>query len=141
MEENRKKFYDVALSFAGKDATPRDEVPDEVACASTLNAIHKQAFGSPIGGGASTYRLYHVLLDSPDFTKIDQPEWGAIIISPSGYGSGRLAHGHAGILDDKDNIMSNDSKSGLFIKNYTLDTWAARYKVLGGYPVAYFRRI
>lgn len=141
MEENRKKFYQTTVACLGTDVTPHDEVPDEVACAITINRIHRKAFGFEIGGGASTYLLYRTLLNSKFFTKIDGPEWGAIIISPSGYGNGRLAHGHAGIVGEMDDIMSNDSDDGIFKKNYSIDTWVARYQKVGGYPVEYFRRI
>ena len=143
MEENRQKFYDVALSFLGKDVTPRDEIPDEVACAITINTIHTKAFGYPIGGGASTYLLYRALLNSPFFVKIDLPEQGAVVISPTGYRSKKtkIENGHVGCVGENGIIMSNDSKSGLFLENYTLVSWRKRFVVEGSYPMYFFRRI
>ena len=141
MTENQKKFYETALSYLGKDATPSDIVSDKFACAITINALHKIAFGFAIGGGASTYLLYRALLNSEYFEKIDRPEVGCVIISPSGYGCVRLPNGHAGIVCENEDIMSNNSRDGLLKKNYTLTSWRSRYVDIGSYPVFYFRRI
>lgn len=141
MTENQKKFYDTALSYLGRDVTPDDAVSDRFACAITINALHKKAFGFSIGGGASTYLLYRALLNSEYFEKIDQPEVGCVVISPSGYGNGRLSNGHAGIVCEDEYIMSNNSSNGLLNKNYTIESWRTRYVEIGGYPVCYFRRI
>ena len=45
MSESRKKFYDAAVSFLGRDASPRDQADDELGCAESLNQIYKAAFG------------------------------------------------------------------------------------------------
>lgn len=135
------RFYIIAVSCLGSDASPNDIAPDEYGCAETINAIHKKVFGFEIGGGLSTYLLYNVLLTSKYFIKIDSPKAGDIVISPTGYGNGKLSNGHVGIVGKENVIMSNDSATGLFLENYTLDKWRARYVALGGYPMAYFRRI
>ena len=141
MENNRTKFYKVALNYLGTDVTPSDVIPDELDCANTVNTLHLRAFGYPIGGGASTYLLYQSLKNSPYFTKVDVAEEGDIVISPSGYGNGRLRNGHVGIKDMGEGIMSNDSATGKFQKNYTMDDWRKRYVEIGGYPMDYFRRV
>lgn len=138
---NREKLYVSALVCLGKDATPNDLVPDELACAETVNAIHKYAFWFEIGGGASTYQMYKALLSHKDFIKVDQPMAGDIVISPTGYGNGKLSNGHVGIVGANDTIMSNSSKTGTFESNYTLVSWKKRYVTLGGYPMHYFRRV
>lgn len=137
----RGRLYLGALMSLGKDASPNDIVPDEYGCAESVNAIHHKVFGFDIGGDVSTNKMYKVLKTSPLFLKVDQPLEGDIIISPTGYGNGRLPNGHVGIVSKDRIVMSNDSATGTFIENYTLDTWAARYVDQGGYPVCYFRRI
>lgn len=143
MNENGKILYETALSCLNTDVTPKDLVPDNVACAETLNAIYARAFGKSIGGGASTYNLYNSLLKHLDFTRVDLPLPGDIIISPTGYskdGGKTLPNGHTGIVGENTKIMSNDSASGLFKANYTIQTWTDRYVSKGRYPMVFFRR-
>jgi len=138
---NAEKLYETALSFIGTDASPNDEAPDELGCAETVNAIHKKCFGDYIGGDVSTYRLFQSIKERKDFTLVDMPEAGDIIISPTGYGNGVVKNGHAGFVMKDGKIASNDSGSGLFKENYTLATWNKRYAQLGGYPVYFYRKM
>lgn len=137
----RGRLYLGAISCLGMDASPNDIAPDELGCAESVNAIHKKVFGFEIGGEISTNRMYQVLRKSMLFLQIDSPLAGDIIISPTGYGNGRLSNGHVGIFGENGIIMSNDSISGSFQENYTLDTWKQRYAMVGGYPIYIFRRI
>ena len=43
--------------------------------------------------------------------------------------------GHTGVILANNVIASNDSATGKFIKNYTLDTWAERYVNKGGFKM------
>jgi len=147
---NRLILYAEALKCIGTDASPNDVAPDEVGCAETVSDILIYAFGTKVGISftLSTNTLYKELLASKAFIQVDQPLEGDIIISPTGYGNGNLSNGHTGIVGQIDNtnrdnsiIMSNDSATGKFLENYTLGKWKARYKALGGYPVAFFRKI
>lgn len=140
-QSNREKLYQTAFGCIGTDASPNDVAPDELGCAETVNAIHKKTFGHEIGGSVSTYLLYQALRSSTEFIKVDAPLRGDIVISPTGYGSGGLSNGHVGIVADSGMIMSNDSRTGLFSLNYTLDSWRNRYVKLGGYPMDFYRRI
>lgn len=135
------RLYLGALTCLNTEASPNDLAPDELGCAETINAIHRKVFGFEIGGGLSTNRMYKVLDRSPLFLRIDQPSEGDLVISPTGYGNGRLPNGHVGIVSKDGMIMSNDSKTGLFVENYSLNTWKDRYVGQGGYPVCFFRRI
>lgn len=135
------KLYMIALTCLGVDASPNDIAPDEYGCAETVNAIHTRAFGAPIGGDVSTYRLYSAIRVHSRFIGSDTPRRGDIVLSPSGYGNGKLSNGHVGIVGDNGVIMSNDSKTGLFTENFTLDSWRKRYVDLGGYPMLFFRRV
>lgn len=138
---NRDIFYRTAVSCLGTDASPNDVAPDEYGCAETVNDVHGKAFGFPIGGSVSTHMLYQALQSSTFFTRVDIPAYGDIIISPTGYGSGGLSNGHVGIMYDNYRIMSNSSSSGTFEINYNMDSWRKRYVDIGGYPMAFFRRI
>ncbi len=137
----RSMLYLTAISCLGKDASPNDIAPDEYGCAETVNAIHKIAFGAEIGGDVSTYRLYAALLSHKRFIGVDVPDKGDIVISPTGYGNGKMTNGHVGIVSEGGRIMSNSSDSGLFLENYTLESWKLKYVVGGGYPMKFFRRV
>lgn len=140
-KNNRLILFATAVQCLGTDASPNDIAPDEYGCAETVNEIHEKAFGFPIGGDISTYRLYKALKDSPYFTRTEKALEGDLIISPTGYGKNDIMPGHVGIVGELSKVMSNSSKNGLFSENYTLESWSKRWKDKGGYPVWYFRRI
>lgn len=139
----REMLYNYAFTFLGKDASPDDVASDEYGCAETICNIIDGCFGDfPIEGGTiiSTTVLYKKLKAHPKFEMVENYQQGDIIISPTGFGNGRLKNGHVGIVASVGAIMSNDSFSGLFMLNYTIDTWVARYRNIGGFPLYFFRR-
>jgi len=138
---NRVKLYLSALSFLGKDASPLDEAPDDVGCADSVSKVILNAFPNVIKGSISTAELYKQLSSSKEFSKVSQFKFGDIIISPTGMGTGGLAHGHVGIVGEDETIMSNASSTGLWTSNYTVTSWVARYRKLGGFPIIFFRKI
>lgn len=137
---NRDLFWQTAVSCLGTDASPNDVAPDEYGCADTVNCIHEKAFGYQIGGSVSTHKLFQALENSDDWSRVDTPSYGDIIISPTGYGNAKIPNGHVGIIDKDGKIMSNSSATGNFERNYTMEAWRNRYQVQGGYPVIFFRR-
>lgn len=132
-------LFETAESFIGKDASPLDKAADAYGCAETVNEIHQTAFGKPIGGDVSTTRMYSALINSTRFYPVGSPMPGDIVISPTGYGNGKMKNGHVGIVGTRNRIMSNSSASGTWEYNYTIDSWTERYGVTGGFPVALFR--
>jgi hypothetical protein len=141
---NREKLYETALTFIGKDASPKDAAPDEYGCMETVDSIHKACFGeyiNPAKLSLSTTETYKYLLSSQGFVEPSEPMFGDIIISPTGYGNGGLSNGHVGILGKSNIIMSNNSDSGKWEENFTTTTWRSRYVGKGGFPVKYFRKI
>ena len=132
----RLVLFDIARACIGKDMAP---IENEYGCAEAVNAVFKKAFGVPIGGELSTWRMIKFLEDIKRFQRVALPLPGDIIISPTGYGDGRIPNGHVGIVGEDNLIMSNDSASGLWIENYNLYSWKARYQDRGGYPIYYFR--
>jgi len=134
-----EKLYFTALSCLGIDVAPRE---NEFGCAEAVNNIVYKAFKDYAGGDLSTYRMYHSIRNNKKFIRVTKPLRGDIILSPTGYGGQNgIKNGHTGIMGISDKIMSNDSVTGLFFENYTLRTWADRYKRKGGYPVYFYRRI
>lgn len=136
-----EKLYDTMLASVGVDASPADLAPDELGCAETVSTIIKKVLPSfrVITG---TWTLWDMFRKSSEFMLVDTPEPGDIIISPTGMsskGSRAPFVGHAGFIGKRRKIYSNDSYSGLFEQNYTIDHWTARYQVDGGYPIYYFR--
>lgn len=138
---NAEILYETAFKNLNKDVTPLDKEPDELACAASVNAIHRLAFGSDIGGGASTTLLYEALINSQGFFKVTTPEPGDIVISPTGYGKNQaMPNGHTGIVGKANVIMSNSSSNGKFSENFTMASWRQRYVDQGGYPMIFFRK-
>ena len=138
---NADKFVAAAKAALGQNLSQGTGVPYYVACALSVNVVHHNAFGFPIGGGASTEELYKALISSPYFKKTDTPTPGCVVISPTGFGTKpEYPHGHVGIIG-KYGICSNDSSTGIFSENYTVDSWNHQFSTIEGYPVFYFERI
>lgn len=119
-----------------------DEIPNDVSCAISVNNVYQNAFGNPIGGGASTYLLYQALRKNLRFVRIslEKADAGDLIIAPSGYGTNPdMPHGHVGIISAKGKIMSNNSDGGLWDEHFTIDSFLKRYKREGGYPIYIYR--
>ena len=152
-EENRIKLYEAAYNALDSDPSPKDEAPDELACANSVNKIYEKAFGGPFysGNQVSTYFLRKALRESPLFRRTNLPAPGDIIISPTGFGTKKnpdnspvIPNGHTGIIMFAGDIASNDSRPqyrGQWRVNYTLDIWRDRWERRGGYPVEIYRRL
>jgi hypothetical protein len=138
---NAQKIADAARAALGKDMTPDDRIPDEVACVTQLVNILPREFGiSPnlVGTG----QLYAALLRSPRFRPVSAPAPGTIVVSVT---RGNR-HGHCGIYVGYDQIASNNSFGGvrgLWTVNYTRRKWIDYFykkEGLAGYlfaPVEY----
>jgi hypothetical protein len=135
-------LYETAVKFLGQDVTPEDKTLDVVACAESVNAVFKKAFGVEIGGGSSTYLMWQALKDKTRFEPVALKDItkGLIIISPTGTNKypEKMAHGHVAICG-KHQIMGNNSNTGRWEANYTLETWTERYAYKGGYPIYLYK--
>lgn len=140
ISSNSEILYFTAVGCLGTDASPADIAPDEYGCAETVSDIIEKAFPSSVPFTISTYQLYHSLLRSSQYVRTDVPRRGDIVISPTGYGNGKLSNGHVGIIGMTGQIMSNNSFTGKFDANYTIQSWRERYVSIGAYPMAYFRK-
>lgn len=143
------KIYNEAKACLGKHITLNPTVPDDVNCAESVSFILKNSgvTGFPAGGIAGTASLYTWLANSPKFKRIEAPEQGAIIVSPTGSGL-HLVEGHTGIcgafglqFPNEYGILSNDSDTGLFSEKWNLLTWWEYYGRKGGLVIALFRAL
>lgn len=136
----RKLIYSIAKDHLGVDSSPADLVDDIVGCAESVTNILKKAVGTPIMVG--TWTLEQYLLASPNWYEVIEPQAGDVLISATGTSSrGKKApyRGHTGIIGEKGMIMSNDSYKGVWLANYTLETWRMRYVDNAGYKMRFFR--
>lgn len=139
---NAEKLYQKAKASLDVDASPKDIAPDDVACMESVDTIFFRTFGYFINNTPDKITLstkigYEAMKFSPLFTQVFRYKRGLIIISPTGYGNGNMAHGHVGITGDY-GILSNDSSSGLFKEKWTYQAWLDYYAKLGGFPVFLF---
>lgn len=142
MPTNAQLLVASAKKLIGQNLSLGTGVPYYVACAISVNKVHQDAFGFPIGGGASTTELYQALLSSKYFKQVQVATPGCIIISPTGMGKNpSFPHGHVGIVGNF-GICSNDSSTGLWSENYAdIEAWKAQFENIEGYPVYLFERI
>lgn len=142
-------IYNNAKSYLGKHITLNKNVPAEVGCAESLSYVLKNSGigGIPGGGIEGTAALYDFLTQSVQFERIQSPEKGCIIVSPTGHGNGTV-RGHTGILGgfgvqypNDWGILSNDSQTGLFLELWRLSYWQKFYGDMGGLPIAFFKAV
>lgn len=127
----------LAKSKVGEDASPNDMAPDGLGCAESVSTLISHLINFPII--LSTKVLYETLKSDSRFERTLKLDAGNIIISPTGYGNGNLAHGHVGIIGENEIIYSNDSATGNWLANYTITSWVNRYRKIGGFPIFVFK--
>lgn len=136
----KKTLVEYCIEALGTDVTPDDLVPDIVACAITVSTLMNKV-DSTFPKVSGTWTLYDILVHRKDYEKVNDMTPGTIVISPTGMGnSKKLPNGHVGICTRDNKIASNNSDTGLFTENYTLDTWTKRYVTMGEYPLFLFRK-
>lgn len=129
--------YLLSKRLIGKNM--RTRTSKALGCADAINNVFKKATGREIGGDVSTHRMYNKLWNHRYFKEVSDPKPGDIIISPTGFGNGRVLHGHVGIVSDNDRIMSNNSHTGLWDEHWDIKSWERFYKQDGGFPMKYYR--
>lgn len=138
---NSPKIYQTAKSLFGEHLTLNPSVPSETGCAEALSAVLLKCSvkGIPRLGFAGTYDMLHWLENSPSFVEIFEYEPGAIIISATGSGNGKIP-GHCGVCAQQ-GILSNNSDNGLWQEKWTMDKWREYYAIFGGMEARFFRNI
>jgi len=145
IEYKRHRLYDTAYLAIGRDASPKDYAPDDLGCAESLSNVIQLAFNElHFPTLLSTKDVYNYLTKSPSFSEIDEPVYGAIILSVTGTGSGAIQHGHVGVVgqnfapDGTFWVMSNDSRTGTWEVNFSVGLWKKYYEQRGGMKTHYF---
>jgi len=141
MDKYRELLYQTAYDSIGRDVSPQDKAPDELACVESLCKIIQRAFPElrfPTLVG--TRELYAYLETSPSWKATQTPQFGNIILSITGTGNGKVKNGHTGIIG-KNWIMSNDSRSGTWEANYLPDSWNRYFAIKGGMFTHYYKRV
>lgn len=133
------KLYNASKAAMGKDITPADNIPDNVACVAQLQEVHRRAFGHYIGNGAALYSttaLIIALREDDTFLEIEMPEVGSIVVSPST----NITHGHCGLVMQQ-GICSNDSTTGLWQENYSIAHWESHFSTVLKLGTYYFKKV
>lgn len=133
-------LYTASYACIGKEMSPKDLAPDEYACVESLEGVYHLCKGTFIGGSKqllSTLELITMLRVHPDFKEVGTPTPGCVIVSATGTGNGKI-RGHCGVVG-KTNIMNNNSRTGLWEANYTVEQWKDRFERYGGMKTRFFR--
>lgn len=126
-----------AFESLGIDISPEDLIPDEVSCALNVSTLLKRIFPD-FKLHTSTEELCRALNKDKRFEVTLELKAGSVIVSPTPRGNGSII-GHAGVILNEGQIASNDSRTGLWTLNYTIDSWARRYRGIGGFPLIVFK--
>lgn len=116
---------------------------NEVGCAQTVNNILKMTLGYVAGGGPSTAKMLQEISQNKNFqevTKFDAKP-GDVLLSATGTGNGKIAHGHVGFLGEGGAIYSNNSYKDMLDDHLTAKQWREYFVLKGGFPVKYYRAI
>jgi hypothetical protein len=125
-----------ALTLGKKDITPKDEVPDEVACVQNFCEVMNMVIRFPRLD--NTKRLLDELKADPRFEATLDFNEATIIVNATGTGNGRLK-GHCGYIGTSQDIISGNSYNGIWEYNYTIQKWNDRFRVKGGMQTYLFR--
>jgi hypothetical protein len=134
-QTNRVKLYDTARRHIGIDVTPLDKINDDVACAETVTTLLRIVLpDTPIIPGTASLHAYFNK-NWNRYELVSSPKTGDIVLSPT---IGKNV-GHVGIVGLNNTIMSNDSRTGLFVENYTVSSWIERFVTRKGLKVYWYR--
>jgi hypothetical protein len=141
--ETGQQLYAKSKSLLGKELTPKDEVPDTVACVANFQAVYFKTTGSYAGQGAALYNtraLKNWLTTDKRFERVENPLPGDICVYATGEGNGNLSNGHVFIVGKRD-WMSNNSFTGLWSADYTREEAKSYYEKRGGFKPWFFRPV
>lgn len=139
----REHLYDTAYASRGKDMSPLDRAPDNLACMESMDGVYFAAFGEHLltpANRLSTNLGYKSMLADPRLALIPNADAlpGDMVISPTGYSTKGTKNGHCGCWG-KSSVMSNDSSTGKWTANYSHAAWYNVFENVLGFPVYFFR--
>jgi hypothetical protein len=128
-----------ANKFIGQDASPEDNVPDEVGCVESIVNVIREVYPD-FPTIYHTMLLYYELVKNPHFKSTLEIKKGNIIVSPTGSGNGTI-RGHCGVIAEDNRIISANSKTGHWENNYSLQNWINNFRGKGGLRIYIFEPI
>lgn len=136
-----KELLALAISKKGTDVSPYDRAADAYGCAetaSTLLNLLDPTFTIVTG----TYTLDEALLRSANFVQVQLPLPGDLVIYPTGKGGTKeIPNGHVGVVGERGEVWSNNSKNGLLDNHLTVSLMRKIFRDLGHYQEHYFRKV
>lgn len=137
-------LYLKAKSFLGIDLTPKDEVPDFVACVAQFQALHFKTFGRYVGTGAALVNTRHLRNALQNDAEYEQIEWedakpGDVCVYASDE-SPVVKHGHVFVVG-KNYWMSNNSYSGAWEAHKTRQQVQDYYMTYARFVPYVFRKL
>lgn len=147
LETMTNDWLTIVREEEGTDFTNDRQVPDEVSCAFALSTLLNR-YDNRIPVKVGTRELGAFMEAHPElFRKVPQPidkmKEGWIWICRSGTNAHpeRVEHGHCGVYDDEINSFSNDSDTGLWIKNWTRQRIRDYFGTYGGFNIEIYELI
>lgn len=134
-----QRLADAATAAIGKDVTPDDKIPDEVACVASLVSVIPKDFGLD-ANLTYTPALLSALKANPKFKAVLDPQVGTVVVTPT-VGTNT---GHCGIYVEPNAIASNNSfgpKKGLWTVNYNRLSWRQYFVTKKGLKTFLFHPI
>jgi hypothetical protein len=131
-----EELYQISKALLGQDVSWRNLAPKELACAESVSSLIQHIYPD-FPTEVSTIKLNRLLENDARFEYTTEWEPGTIIISPTD----GVSIGHTGIFGQGDAIMSNTSLTGVWEKNYTLDSWIRRYRSKLGLKIKFFKAV
>lgn len=138
IQTRNTQVYNEAVKWLGADASPSDLADDVVGCAESVTTILARLNAMPVILGTSSLLSY--ASTSGKFRRVASPVAGNIVIYATGTGNGSIL-GHTGIVGKNNIVMTNDSYTGKWSANYTVDSMFKRYNGIGGMHPHYFEVI
>lgn len=140
---NSLKLYNSAKKLMGTIVCADNDADGHGAygCMETMNGVFKDAFGVPIGGGASLALAFPFLEDETRFQRIllADATYGDIIACITGQAIGDAAqHGHIGVIG-KYGILSNNSEDAKLEEVWTVPKWIGVYVEALKFPLHIYR--
>jgi hypothetical protein len=130
VKTSAQKIYEYSVAMLGKEMSPADLADDEVGCAeSYCNAARAAYPDMPII--LSTATLLSFLRKDKRFKQTLDLKPGNVLIAATGTGNGTM-RGHVWVIGTDNKAMSNDSATGLWKENYTIDQIVTRWRKQGG---------
>ena len=136
IKTSAQKIHEYSVAMIGKEMSPKDLAKDDVGCAeSYCNAARAAYPDMPIILGTAS--LLAFFRKDKRFKQTLDIKPGNVLIAATGTGNGTV-RGHVWVIGEKSTAMSNNSATGLWERNYTIDQIVTRWRKQGGMQLLCF---